>query len=77
MKRIINIVMIAILTSGSMFAQEMFVSSGAMGKSNKASLSWVVGGGISQGQAEVAPMLVSEVIAKENKALATKKINTK
>lgn len=68
MKRIINIAVALILTTGFAVAQEMFVTSGSAGKSDKASLSWVVGGGISQGQIEAAPVCVSEVIAKEQKA---------
>lgn len=74
MKRIINIAVALILTTGFAVAQEMFVTSGSAGKSDKASLSWVVGGGISQGQIEAAPMHVSEVFAKEQKATKAKQV---
>lgn len=72
MKRLVNIIFTVILATSSLKAQEMFISSGSAGKSDKATLSWVIGGGIAQNQNDVSPAFISEVIAKENVALAVK-----
>lgn len=66
--------MVAIST-GVALAQEMFVTSGSGGKSDKASLSWVVGGGIAQGQNDAAPVLSPDVICKAQVALSLKELS--
>lgn len=72
MKRLVNLILGMVLLTGTLGAQEMFVSSGSEGKSTKASLTWVVGGGIVAGQNDASPFLTPEVLKNNNIALKLK-----
>ncbi|MFC0878334.1 T9SS type A sorting domain-containing protein [Saccharicrinis sp. FJH2] len=72
MKRIVNLILGIVLFSGTMAAQDMFVSSGAEGKSAKASLTWVVGGGISANQNDASPVLTPDIYENQKIALSLK-----
>lgn len=72
MKRIINIILGLVFLTGSAFAQNMFVSSGSEGVNDKASLTWVVGGGIVANVNEVSPALTPEVLKDQNIQLRLK-----
>jgi hypothetical protein len=70
MKRALNLILGIVFFTGTMAAQDMFVSSGAEGKSTKGTLTWVVGGGISVNQNDASPVLTPEVYEKQKIALS-------
>ncbi|MFB6319166.1 T9SS type A sorting domain-containing protein [Saccharicrinis sp. FJH54] len=72
MKRIVKLILGMVLLTGTMAAQDMFISSGAEGKSDKASLTWVVGGGISVSQNDASPVLTPEFYESQKTALSLK-----